>query len=155
MLIVGEEDVVASLEELTVRNYVFHGSSIKIEDKVVPQKASDEVKESGNRVAVYMTRNPLVALFTALCGGVDVGKRANECYMEINDDKVTYPGKQYFAVEKPENISEIGYIYVFDGRTPGFEEINGEVLSYEAVEPMFAIKIKKAEFKYSIEKISQ
>lgn len=155
MLIVGEENVTEALEELAVKGFCFHGSSRKIEEKLVPQLASDENKESGNRKAVYMTNNPLLAEFTALCGGVDVGKRKNICYMKIEDGKISYPEKPYFAVEKIERVAEEGYVYVFDKRTPGFEEINEEILSYEPVEPIFAIKIKKKDFKYPISKIGE
>jgi len=153
MLIVGEENVLESLEELVIRGFCFHGSSRLIEDKLTPHLAVDDIKESGNRKAVYLTINPLLAMFTALCGGVDVGKRENKCFMAIEDGEVKYPEIPYFAVEKTENISDIGYIYVVDRKMAGLDEINGEILSYEPIEPMFAIKIKRGEFRYPINKI--
>ena len=61
MLIVGEEDVTESLEDLAVRGYCFHGSSVKVDDILMPHQANDEIKESGNRKAVYFTKNPLLA----------------------------------------------------------------------------------------------
>lgn len=150
MLIVGEEDVLVALEDLAVRGYCFHGSSKLVDGKLTPQQEKDEVKESGNRKAVYMTVNPLLAMFTALCEGVEVGKRKNKCFVTIEDGEVKYPEKPFFAVEKIENISGVGYIYVVDRKTPGLEEISGEILSYEPVEPLFAIKIKREEFKHPI-----
>lgn len=153
MLIIDEEDVTGALEELAIKGFCFHGSSKLVNGPLTPQQAYDEVKESGNREAVYMTINPLLAEFTALYGGADVGQRKNSCAMTIDDGKVSYPGKQFFAVEKIEGIADIGYIYVFDKKTPGFEEANGEILSYMPIEPMFAIKIKKEDFKYPIEEI--
>ncbi len=153
MLIVCEEDVTESLEDLTVRGYCFHGSSRKIDDVLIPQQATDSVKESGNRKAVYMTRNPLLAEFVALSGGRDVGKRISECYMAVDNGKVTYPTPPHFAVEKIGEISDEGYIYVFDSRLSELEEVNGEILSYVPIEPLFAIKMKKVDFKFPIETI--
>ncbi len=154
MLIVGEENITESLEDLVVRGYCFHGSSVLIDGQLKPSLANDDSKETGNRKAVYLSKNPLVAEFRALCGGIEVGKRVSACFMKIEDGKVSYDKKPSFGVEKPSEISEIGYIYVVDLRTSGLEEIGGEILSYQPIEPLFAIKMKKEEFKYPIETIS-
>ncbi|KKT82935.1 MAG: hypothetical protein UW80_C0026G0003 [Microgenomates group bacterium GW2011_GWC1_44_9] len=65
MLIVGEENVTEALEELAVKGFCFHGSSRKIEEKLVPQLASDENKESGNRKAVSLRLSVVVLMWVS------------------------------------------------------------------------------------------
>ena len=144
----------AVLEKLAVEGYCFHGSSRRIEGNLEPQQATDLVKASGNEEAVYMTINPLLAEFAGLYGGVEgITKRENICHMEINDGKVSYPGESHFAVNDPGKGAQEGYIYVFDRKTPGFEEVNGEILSKRKIETLMVIKIKREDFKPEVKKI--
>lgn len=142
------------LEKLAVEGYCFHGSSRKIDGDLLPQMATDTVKESGNREAVYMSINPLLAEFTGIYGGLEgITERENVCHMEINGGEVSYPGESRFAVNNPDLGVKEGYVYVFDRRTKGFEEINGEILSDKKIEPLMVIKIKREDFKPTVEKI--
>lgn len=144
----------AVLEHLAVEGYCFHGSSRKIDEEIKPQKANDLIKESGNQEAVYMTINPMLAEFAGIYGGAEgITTRKNNCFMEMNDGKVSYPGRSFFGVNDPDLGVNEGYVYVFDRRTEGFEEINGEILAKKAIEPLMAIKIKKSELPMKVEKI--
>jgi hypothetical protein len=143
------------LEKLVIEGYCFHGSSRKIDGDLEPQKATDLIKESGNENAVYLTINPLLAEFAGLYGGAEgITNRENICHMEINDGKVSYPGESYFAVNDPDKGAREGYVYVFDRKTLGFEEINGEILSKRKSEPLMVIKIKREDFKPEVKKIN-
>jgi len=141
------------LEWLVLNNYSLHGSARKIEGKLIPKEAIDLIKESGNRKAVYMTINPLLAMFTALTGGAKVGERRSQCFLEINNNQLSYPRKPDFAVALPEAIANEGYIYVFDRKTQVDEEIAGELLSYKAILPLLVIRINKSQFNYPINKL--
>lgn len=138
------------LQWATVNGYIFHGTIRKISEALEPKPANDLIKESGNRVAVYMTNNPRLAMFTALTGGKDVGGRRNVCHMKITGDKVTYPGKQIFQVGNPEAIASEGFIYIFDRKTQSDEEIGGELLSYKPIKPLAIIKIHRSHFPHPI-----
>jgi hypothetical protein len=139
------------LEWATVNGYVFHGSTRKTIGELVPQQANDLAKESGNRDAVYMTRNPLLAEFTALTGGKDVGVRQNKCFMQITDSKeVRYPQTPEFRVGKPDEVETQGYVYIFDREKQVDEEVGGECLVYEPVKPIAVIRVKREDFKYPI-----
>ena len=142
------------LEWATVNGYVFHGSTRKIKGDLIPHQANDLTKESGNRKAVYMTRHPLLAEFTALTGGKNVGRRKNSCYLDITEDhQVRYPGTQEFGVETINEIGDSGYVYFFDKKEQVDEEIGGECLSYKPVKPLVVIKIDRNYFRYPINKL--
>jgi hypothetical protein len=142
------------LEKLVVSGYCFHGSSRKIDGYVEPQQGCDFVKQSGNEMAVYMTINPLVALFTAIFGGVsEISERRHRCFLKIDKEVVSYPGKPYFAVNDPSMGVDEGYVYVFDRKNEGFEKINGEILSKNKVKPLFVVKIKMDDFEYEVDRL--
>ena len=142
------------LEWACVNEYVFHGSSRVIEGNLEPREAIDDIKASGNRKAVYMTINPILAMFTALAGGKDVGTRRNKVFLEITDQGVVrYPKPPEFAVGKPEEIANEGYVYIFDKVSQVDEETNGECLSYKPIKPLAIIRIKRVDFQFPIEKI--
>lgn len=48
-----------------LNGYILHGTTRKV-TILKPQKAQDFVKESGNRIAVYMTGCPARAMFASL-----------------------------------------------------------------------------------------
>ncbi len=141
------------LECAATKDFVFHGTSRRIEGNLKPYKANDMLKESGNREAVYMTRNPLLAEFTALTGGVDVGRRQNSCNMAIENGVVSYPGEQRFGVENVDKVQNEGFVYIFDRKTQTDTEENGELMSYREIRPLAVIKIKRGDFGYQIDKI--
>lgn len=137
-----------------VNGYIFHGTSRKIRGELKPQPGRDLVKESGSRLAVYMTHNPALALFCSLSGGMHIkGGRQNECYMNIEDGKVSY-SKLIFKVGELEKVVKEGYVYIFD-KAQSDEYVNGEYLSYKPIKPLAVIKIKRADFKYPIHKIEE
>ena len=136
---------------LLERRWVFHGTTGKYTE-LIPQKSQDEVKESGNRVAVYFTNNPILAEFCALAGGgKSVGARQNATHMsyDIDTKEVTYPDVS-LSVEFPENVAGEGYVYL--SPIEGTELVNDEWLSYESRKPDIAIKVKKTDLKYPIQK---
>ncbi len=147
------EDANLYLEKVLMeRNWVFHGTRGKYKE-LVPQKSQDEIKESGNRVAVYFTNDPVLSEFCALAGGgKSVGQRKNSIRMSYDTDtkKVEYSDVK-LAVEFPENVASEGFVYL--SPREGMEYINGEYLSYEPREPDVVIKIKRSDLKYNIEKI--
>ena len=101
-----------------------------------------------------MTINPILAMFTALAGGKDVGTRRNKVFLEITDQGVVrYPKPPEFAVGKPEEIANEGYVYIFDKVSQVDEETNGECLSYKPIKPLAIIRIKRVDFQFPIEKI--
>lgn len=148
------QDPIETLDWATANGFVFHGSTRRIKGELVPQQANDTEKESGNREAVYMTKKPILAEFTALTGGKDMGGRQNQVLMDISDSgKVTYPKEPIFKVGKLEEVADEGFVYVFDSTTQVDEDVNGESLSYRPVKPLAAIRIKKEDFRYPITKI--
>jgi hypothetical protein len=140
------------LEWATINGYVMHGTTKQIPEELIPKKANDSKKESGNREAVYMTNNPLLAEFTALTGGKNVGGRQNRCFMTINKGRVCYPQEPEFSVGKPEAVAAEGYIYVLDKATQVDEEVSGEYLAYRPIKPLAVIRMKCEDFKYPIKK---
>ncbi len=147
------EDANLYLEKILMeRNWVFHGTRGQYKE-LIPQKSQDEIKESGNRIAVYFTNDPVLSEFCALAGGgKGVGQRKNSIRMSYDTDtkKVEYSDIK-LAVEFPENVASEGFVYLCPRED--MEYINGEYLSYEPREPDVVIKIKRSDLKYNIEKI--
>lgn len=141
------------LEWAAAQDFIFHGSSRVIKGNLKPHQANDAVKESGNLSAVYMTRNPMLAEFTALTGGVNVGRRQNSCNMVIENGVVSYRGEQKFGVERMDKVQKQGYIYIF-GKAQADREENGELMAFTEVMPLAVVKIDRKDFDYIIEEIA-
>lgn len=144
------KDPRAILEWACANGYIFHGSTRRVQGNLEPRKANDAVKESGNREAVYLTINPLLAMFTALTGGKDVGIRRNKTYLEITDTgEVKYPKSPVFEVKNPDQVADEGFVYIFD-QSQADEKTEGEYLAYKPIRPLTAIKIRRSDLKYPI-----
>lgn len=141
------------LEWATLNRFAFHGSTRNIIGPLFPHQANDSIKESGNRKAIYMTTNPLVAMFSALTGGKNLGSRRFSAQMETKNNKVIYPKQPIFKVEKLEKMPDHGYVYIFDRNTQVDEETAGECLVYKPVLPVAKLKINKNDLKIPIGKI--
>jgi hypothetical protein len=124
--------------------YVLHGTTRKL-DELIPQKANDSSKEFGNASAVYLTSNPIVAKFCALVGGTDVGRRRDSKRTVRGSDGVFKYEDAFFGVERPENIKENGYIYIFPDSvvddTEGLEHI-----SKKPIQPSLILQIKRSDW---------
>jgi hypothetical protein len=134
--------------------YVLHGTTRKL-DELIPQKANDSAKEFGNAKAVYLTSSPIVAKFAALVGGADVGNRRDSKKTKISEKGVFTYSEVFFGVEKPENIKNEGYVYIFPKSvvddTEGLEHI-----SRKPIKPDLVVQIKREDWdeeKFPIERI--
>ena len=149
------DDVQKYLEGVLMeRKWVFCGRRGKY-NELKPQKSQDDLKESGNREAIYFTNNPVVAEFCALAGGgKTVGARQNSIYMSYDTDtRVVDYSEVKLAVEFPENVATEGFVYISPAE--GMEAINGEYLAYQPRKPDLVVKIRRQDLKYPIEKVEK
>ncbi len=140
-------------KQMLKRDEVFHGSTRKITE-LRPAQAIDLHKESGNREAVYFSFNPVISIFCGLAGGIKekVGERQNGCNLSYDEAGNIDYGSVYLAVEHPEKIANEGYVYLTS--RVGMEFVGGEYLCYEPRVPDVALRIKRGDLKYNIEKVS-
>ena len=139
---------------LMERKWVFHGTTGRYTE-LIPQKSQDEVKESGNRVAIYFTNCPILAEFCSLAGGgKTVGARQNSINMSYDTDtREVSDSEVKLSVEHPENVSDAGFVYL--SPMEGTDFANGEWLAYEPRKPDIIVKVKKSDLSYPIEKIEK
>ena len=142
-----------TLISLVNHGYVLHGSSRKIEGALLPRQAYDSSKKFGNQVAVYLTKDPLLAMFTALCGGVEgITARRNSIRSTMDDKGRMNYTKTYFAVDNPELIKDKGYVYVFPVDVVDENQSN-ESIAKTPINPQLIIQIDKEDFPEKIQKI--
>jgi hypothetical protein len=142
-----------TLTELVKAGYLLHGSSREIIGKLKPHRAHDEVKQFGNQKGIYLSLDPIQAMFTALTGGVKgIKARKNSIRSRINDKGQIKYLETYFAVSNPENIRDRGYVYVFSKSVVDASESN-EYISRKPIQPELVIQVEKEDFPYKIEKI--
>ncbi len=131
-----------------LNNFLLHGSTRKIVENLKPYKANDKIKESGNRLAIYITRVPMVAMFCALTGGVDGLARRHSSHTKIVQDEVSYD-EMYFGVSDINKVASGGFIYIL-GKDQVDEEANGEFLAYREVSPLAILEINRKDFPFDI-----
>lgn len=133
-------------------DWLMHGTTRRIVGDLEPRQARDDIKESGNRKAVYLTRNPVLVMFTALTGGTS-GERKNKIGWEIDNQtgEFRYPVVE-LGVADMNQVKDEGYVYVGrNGLNIAYE--NGEYVSPDPVKPELLIKIKKDQFKFEVKKL--
>jgi hypothetical protein len=141
------------LNNLVNHRYLLHGTSREIEGKLVPHQAYDEVKKFGNQKAIYLTSNPLTAIFTALTGGVeDIDARRNSIRSTKGKDGNYEYIETYFAVSDPAKVRKKGYVYIFN-EDVAEENENNEYISRKPIKPIMIIQVQRKDFPYKIEKI--
>lgn len=134
--------------------YLLHGSTRKISGVLTPQQANDTSKEFGNKTGVYLTTTPIIAMFTALTGGAEVGIRRNSVISKIDSDgNISYPETK-FAVLHTNNVKPFGYVYIFPKGVADEHEAS-EYISKKAIQPILTVKIEKEDFRFPIEKIKE
>lgn len=143
------------LNWLISEGFLLHGSSREIIGALVPQQANDLAKEFGNKKAIYLTQDPLVAIFCALTGGVKGIKiRRNSIRSRLNQlGNIEYIDTN-FAVSDTEKIQKIGYVYVFTKEVIDEQE-NNEFISKKPIKPQLVIQIKRKDFPYPIRQIKE
>lgn len=140
------------LNYLAKSGYVFHGSTREIVGKLIPKQANDLSKEFGNREAIYLTSTPIIAMFTALTGGVNVGVRRNSVISKIDEDGNYHYPTVYFGVLKTKKIKSTGYVYIFPEDVIDESE-EGEYISLRPIRPELIVKIEREDFRFPIEKL--
>jgi hypothetical protein len=133
--------------------YVLHGSSRYITGEFIPQLTTDASKEFGNRKAIYLTSDPIVAMFRAYVGGIEIRGREDSKSTEITDEGEFIYSNTYFAVGEPEKVREKGYVYIFLKDIVD-ESYNLEHVSYKKASPILALEVSREDFPYEIEKLS-
>lgn len=129
--------------------YIFHGSTIRIVDQVIPKPALDMLREQGRRTAIYATANIPWAMFWAVTGGIKEKRRKVTGKFSIDENKkVSYSDVQ-FTVEDLNQVKDFGWIYIFENS--GWEYSRGEYLSYDPKNYLAVIKIKREDFKFPLE----
>lgn len=130
--------------------FVFHGTTVKIEGKVVPQQALDMLREQGRRSAVYATNNVSWAMFWSLTGGTKLmaRKRANGRMLIRENKKIEYENTS-FVIEDEVQMKDLGWVYIFENSD--WEYSKGEYLSYETKDYLAVVKIRKEDFKFPVE----
>ena len=127
-------------------DYLFSGSSRRVNGELDPSSSVSKLP------AIYMTRNPVLAMFHGFVGGMDNKIfRENTITMQIDDDtgEITYPVAE-FSVGNPEAIAEEGYIYIIKNSLKYTRNENGEYLSSDSVKPDLVLKFKKSNFPFEI-----
>ncbi len=149
------DEPLSVLEQSVRDGYILHGTSRRIDHELIPQHAYDLAKASGNRKAVYLTKNPLVAEFAGITGGRAVNGRENQTHLEIDDEtgEFRYSGEQRFRVGALDRVAPEGFVYIFD-QTQADEELNGELLAYERIRPLAVVKFDRAKFQHQIDEIT-
>lgn len=130
--------------------FIFHGTTVNIEGKVVPQQALDMLREQGRRNAIYATNNVSWAMFWSLTGGTKLKarKRANGRMLIGENKKIEYENTS-FVIEDEVQMKDLGWVYIFENS--GWEYSRGEYLSCEPKDYLVVIKIKKEDFKFPLE----
>lgn len=132
--------------------YLLHGSTRAIRGKLVPHKANDLAKEFGNQEGIYLTDAPIVAMFSAITGGVNIKATKHQVSSERDSEgNINYP-KAHFAVARPHMIQDEGFVYVFSGKVVDASE-GSEYISKRAIMPIVVIKISRGDFRFSIDKM--
>jgi hypothetical protein len=134
--------------------FVLHGSAREIVGELHPHKANDESKEFGNQDAIYLTKAPIISMFTALTGGVEVGIRRNSVNSEIDEEGNYHYPKTFFGVLYPEKIQSSGYVYVFSEEVVDDSE-GSEYISRKSIKPVLVVKVKREDFRFPIEKLEK
>lgn len=124
----------AKLQEALMDCHLLHGSPKRIKGALEPRKAHDEAKEGGNKVAIYSTSNPVIAIWKAVAHQ----ERKNRRWMvgwSWNDygEKVLY-GKN-IKLKK-------GYVYILPAEF--FIPVPGDVsdnVSAREVHPAAKVKV--------------
>jgi len=133
--------------------YLLHGTSREIRGELIPHQAYDEAKKFGNQKAIYLTSDPLTAIFTALTGGVqDIGARRNSIKSRRGKDGNYEYIETYFAVSNPAKIREKGYVYIFNKDVAEASD-NNEYISRKPIKPIMIIQVEGKDFPYKIEMI--
>jgi hypothetical protein len=149
------EDPRQILNTLVFNKYLLHGSSKKIVGQLIPHQANDLAKEFGNQKAIYMTSDPIGAMYAALTGGVEgIGKSiCRKNTSKDNEGKIVYKNT-YFAVSNPNKIKDKGYVYIFL-KSDADENEHYEFIAKKAIEPKLIIEIKREDFPFNIVKLTE
>ena len=134
-------------------DFVMHGSTRLIPGKLKPSLAHDLSKSFGNQKGIYSITTPIVAMFCALAGGVDVGLRRNSVRTKSSNQTLSYTDV-FFGVERIDEVKSEGYVYIFDKRQTDANE-GPEYISFSPVTPLLILKIMKTDFDYTINEISE
>ena len=142
-----DEDPQSFLETITKGgNYLFSGSSRMIGGTLNPDSSVSK------KSVVYMSRNPVSAMFNELVGGAD-NKLSREytITMQIDDGigEITYPVAK-FSVGNPDSIASEGYVYIFKNSLKYIRNDNGEYLSSEQIVPDLVLRFGREKFHFEI-----
>lgn len=127
-------------------DYLFSGSSKRTVGQLDPASSVSALS------AIYMTRNPVLAMFHGLVGGMDNKlSRENRITMEIDDytGKISYPVAE-FSVGNQDAISNEGFVYIIKNGLKYTRNDNGEYLSSDPVKPDLVLKFKRDAFPFEI-----
>lgn len=133
-----------------LHGFLLHGTTRRL-STLTPMPAKYTIQETGNRLAVYMTHIPAVAMFYAICGGTENVRQKASVTMNRSDDKITYPLIDLVVSDKKALTD--GYVYIFD-ESQTDDRFDGEFLAYDEQKPLAVMKMKVDSFTYPIQETS-
>lgn len=137
-----------------VRNdFLLHGTTQRIRI-LKPRKANDTRRESGRKIAVYMTDDAVIAMFMALVGGTGISGHTSFS-SSVKSSKVSSKITDYtLTVDNQDKIQNEGYVYIFlKNQIDSY--VDGEYHAYKSQKPLVSLKIEKKDFHYPIQVMSQ
>jgi len=145
------DDPEAFLDQVVLSGYLLHGTNLKLSE-LEPRQANDKYRESGRRIAIYMTNEPPIAMFSALRGAIHRGWSQHGVNREEKDGKMV--SKRFnFGAQHPEQLATQGFVYIF-APNQADEHLGGdEYLSYKSQKPLAAVSIKRSDFAYPISNV--
>lgn len=136
----------------STRQIVFHGSSRPF-DVLTPMSANDASKDFGNRVAVYASSDPVIAMFYAIQNrlnirGIVIAELSRQRRSGIRTYKFAMPSQAL----KTRPWTQ-GYVYLLanDGFVQGRDDLNNaldEWCCFAPVEPVARVVIEPADFPF-------
>ncbi len=114
------------------KEYVFHGSPIRV-DKLIPNQAYDVEYKEGCQYAVYATRNKKMAILFSM-GCIEDGENASRMMMP------EYGDKMLFSNCHP-NYGGRGYLYYLD-KSKFVHAMGSQWVCYEEIIPELVEEIE-------------
>ena len=107
------------------KEYLFHGSPIKV-DKLIPNQACDVEYKEGCQYAVYATTNKMMAILFSM-GCIETGDNAERIMMPEYGDKMLFKNCH-------PNYNVKGYLYYLD-KSKFIHAMGSQQVCYEEIEP--------------------
>lgn len=113
------------------KEYLFHGSPIRV-DKLVPNQAYDVEYKEGCQYAVYATSNKIMAILFSM-GCIEIGDNAERIMMQKYGDKMIFKNCH-------PNYNGRGYLYYLD-KSKFTHAMGSQWVCYDEIEPDYIEEI--------------